>query len=313
MRVEDLPPPVLGPGQVRVRVARGRGQLPRRAARRERVPDQGAAAVRARAASSPASSSRSPTASPTPRGGRPRLRDGALRRVRGGSGCRRRDRRAASRTASTTGTRPPSGSRIAPPTTCSVRSRGCEPGDELIVLGAAGGVGLAAVQTRRHPRRLGHGGRVVAGAARGRVGVRRPQPHRLSVARPAAGAARGAPRRRRRRDRPGRRRSLRAGAARTSLRRPLRHGRLRVRRHPQDPAQPPAAEGRAACSASSCSRSSSNEPDEFERNERELFGLLASHRVVPHIGATFSLDDAAAALQYVADRKAIGKVVIDIA
>ena len=40
--------------------------------------------------------------------------------------------------------------------------------------------------------------------------------------------------------------------------------------------------------------------------------LLASHRVVPHIGATFSLDDAAAALQYVADRKAIGKVVIDI-
>jgi NADPH:quinone reductase len=55
-----------------------------------------------------------------------------------------------------------------------------------------------------------------------------------------------------------------------------------------------------------------NEPDEFERNERELFGLLASHRVVPHVGATFSLDDAAAALQYVADRRAIGKVVIDI-
>jgi NADPH:quinone reductase len=55
-----------------------------------------------------------------------------------------------------------------------------------------------------------------------------------------------------------------------------------------------------------------NEPDEFERNERELFALLASHRVVPHIGATFSLDAAAGALQYVADRKAIGKVVIDI-
>jgi NADPH:quinone reductase len=56
-----------------------------------------------------------------------------------------------------------------------------------------------------------------------------------------------------------------------------------------------------------------NAPDEFERNERELFGLLASHRVSPHIGATFSLSDAAAALQYVADRKAIGKVVIDVA
>ena len=56
-----------------------------------------------------------------------------------------------------------------------------------------------------------------------------------------------------------------------------------------------------------------NAPDEFERNERELLELLASHRVVPHIGATFALDDAAAALHYVADRKAIGKVVIDIA
>jgi NADPH2:quinone reductase len=55
-----------------------------------------------------------------------------------------------------------------------------------------------------------------------------------------------------------------------------------------------------------------NEPAEFERNERELFALLASHRVAPHIGATFSLEDAAAALQYVADRQAIGKVVIDL-
>ena len=35
-------------------------------------------------------------------------------------------------------------------------------------------------------------------------------------------------------------------------------------------------------------------------------------RVVPHIGAPFSLDDAAAALRYVADGQAIGKVVIDI-
>jgi NADPH2:quinone reductase len=55
-----------------------------------------------------------------------------------------------------------------------------------------------------------------------------------------------------------------------------------------------------------------HEPEEFGRNETELLGLLASHRVAPHIGATFSLDDAATALQYVADRKAVGKVVIDI-
>lgn len=53
--------------------------------------------------------------------------------------------------------------------------------------------------------------------------------------------------------------------------------------------------------------------DEFKRNEDELFDLFASQRVAPHIGATFSLDDAAAALGYVADRKVIGKVVIDIA
>ena len=56
-----------------------------------------------------------------------------------------------------------------------------------------------------------------------------------------------------------------------------------------------------------------NEPAAFERNERELFDLLASHRAMPHIGATFSFDEVAAALQYVADRQAIGKVVIDIA
>lgn len=49
-----------------------------------------------------------------------------------------------------------------------------------------------------------------------------------------------------------------------------------------------------------------------ERAERELLGLLASGRVQPHIGASFALDDVAAALQYVADGKAIGKVLLDI-
>jgi NADPH2:quinone reductase len=53
-------------------------------------------------------------------------------------------------------------------------------------------------------------------------------------------------------------------------------------------------------------------PDEFARNEAELDGLLASGRVVPHIGATFALDETAAALRYVADGQAIGKVVIDV-
>jgi NADPH2:quinone reductase len=53
-------------------------------------------------------------------------------------------------------------------------------------------------------------------------------------------------------------------------------------------------------------------PDAFARNEAELDDLLASGRVVPHIGAAFPLDETAAALRYVADGRAIGKVVIDV-
>ncbi len=54
-------------------------------------------------------------------------------------------------------------------------------------------------------------------------------------------------------------------------------------------------------------------PAELQRNQRELLDLLASHRALPHIGAAFDLADAAAALRYVADGHAIGKVVIDVA
>jgi NADPH2:quinone reductase len=54
------------------------------------------------------------------------------------------------------------------------------------------------------------------------------------------------------------------------------------------------------------------EPDTARRNEDELVALLAGGKAVPHIGATFALDEAAAALQYVADGRAIGKVVLDI-
>jgi NADPH2:quinone reductase len=53
-------------------------------------------------------------------------------------------------------------------------------------------------------------------------------------------------------------------------------------------------------------------PEEARRNERELLGLLASYRALPHIGATFPLDQAAAALRYVAGGQAIGKVVVDV-
>jgi len=54
-------------------------------------------------------------------------------------------------------------------------------------------------------------------------------------------------------------------------------------------------------------------PAELERNERELLQLLAEGRAVPHIGATFGLDDVADALQWVADGRAIGKVALDVA
>ena len=56
-----------------------------------------------------------------------------------------------------------------------------------------------------------------------------------------------------------------------------------------------------------------NAPDDLARNEAALLDLLASGRAFPHIGARFDLADTAAALRYVADGRAIGKVVLDIA
>lgn len=52
--------------------------------------------------------------------------------------------------------------------------------------------------------------------------------------------------------------------------------------------------------------------DEFARNETELRELLASGAVRPHIGAVYPLADTAAALRHVADGRAVGKVVIDL-
>jgi NADPH2:quinone reductase len=51
-------------------------------------------------------------------------------------------------------------------------------------------------------------------------------------------------------------------------------------------------------------------PAEFTRNDAELRDLLVSGRVAPHVGATFTLAETASALRYVADGKAIGKVLI---
>jgi len=53
--------------------------------------------------------------------------------------------------------------------------------------------------------------------------------------------------------------------------------------------------------------------DDFERNEAELRELLVSGRVSPHIGAVYPLAQTVAALRHVADGRAIGKIVIDLA
>ncbi|MFG1932449.1 NADPH:quinone oxidoreductase family protein [Mycobacterium sp. NPDC048908] len=53
-------------------------------------------------------------------------------------------------------------------------------------------------------------------------------------------------------------------------------------------------------------------PDEFARNEAELRDHLVSGRVRPHIGAVYPLDQTVAALKHVADGRAIGKVLIDL-
>jgi NADPH2:quinone reductase len=52
-------------------------------------------------------------------------------------------------------------------------------------------------------------------------------------------------------------------------------------------------------------------PEDAARDRRELMDLFAAGMLHPHIGAAFALDDVAAALRHVADRKAIGKVIVE--
>jgi len=55
-----------------------------------------------------------------------------------------------------------------------------------------------------------------------------------------------------------------------------------------------------------------HEQTEFVRNEAELMSLLADRRATPHIGARFPLQDVVAAMRLVGDGQAIGKVVLEI-
>ena len=53
-------------------------------------------------------------------------------------------------------------------------------------------------------------------------------------------------------------------------------------------------------------------PDEAVRDMEELAQMFAAGTVRPYIGARFPLAETPAALRYVADRKVLGKVVIDV-
>jgi NADPH2:quinone reductase len=53
-----------------------------------------------------------------------------------------------------------------------------------------------------------------------------------------------------------------------------------------------------------------NEPDEMARNHRELLDLFFAGRLHPHIDAVYPLADVAEALTHVAERRAIGKVLV---
>ena len=54
-----------------------------------------------------------------------------------------------------------------------------------------------------------------------------------------------------------------------------------------------------------------NEPEEAERNRRELLDLFASGKLRPHVSSVYPLAETGRALLDLAQRKAIGKVVVD--
>jgi NADPH:quinone reductase-like Zn-dependent oxidoreductase len=57
----------------------------------------------------------------------------------------------------------------------------------------------------------------------------------------------------------------------------------------------------------------SDHPDQAIRDERELAQMFAAGTIRPYIGARFPLAETPAALRYVAERKVLGKVVIEVA
>ena len=54
------------------------------------------------------------------------------------------------------------------------------------------------------------------------------------------------------------------------------------------------------------------EPETNRANMAALFAMAADGRLRPHIGRTFPLDEAAAAIRFLLDRKAMGKVILTL-
>jgi NADPH:quinone reductase len=183
-----------------------------------------------------------------------------------------------------------------------------QPGDELIVLGAGGGVGLAAVQLGVH---LGASVTAVASCAEkldvaASYGASHLVNHRVGGLRDAL------------------RRALPAGAdavidpvggdlSEPALRSLRRGGRFVTVGYasgviPRIPLNLVLVKGVQV----SGFQFQDVRPAEMERNEDELAGLLAARRVLPHIGAVYPLGETPCALRQVADGKAIGKVLIDL-
>jgi len=54
-------------------------------------------------------------------------------------------------------------------------------------------------------------------------------------------------------------------------------------------------------------------PKEMARNDREVLDLLVAGKAAPLIGAVFDLEESAAALRHVAEGRAVGKVLVQVA
>lgn len=186
-----------------------------------------------------------------------------------------------------------------------------QPGDEVIVLGAAGGVGLAAVQlatllgasvtavasTREKldaAQRCGAARGVLSGDAELRARLREALPDGADVIVDPVGGDLAEPALR----------ALRWGGRFVTV--GYASGEI-----PRIPLNLVLLKG-VSLRGFEARGFFTHEAERARRDEKELMDLFASGKVRPHIGVRFALDDAGAALRHVADRRAIGKVVIAI-